>query len=124
MRRTLEMKGDWIIFEDISQRRLWECYREIEEILVLRKFLRRTCNMYMHHNPQYRPPCGLRATAGAARSAHVGGSGAALWAAPDRPAASSRARWTCGSRRGSPRPAGGRAAQQYAKIRVGGAAAI
>ena len=59
---------------------------------------------------------------GSSRSAHVGGSGAALWAAPDRPAAS-RARRTCGSRRGSPRPAGGRATQQYAKIRVGGAAA-
>jgi hypothetical protein len=41
--------------------------------------------MHMHHNPQYRPPRGLRATGVARRSARVGGSGAALWAAPDAP---------------------------------------
>ena len=50
----------------------------------------------MQHNPQYRPPCGLRASGVAMgvarRGASVGDSGAALWAAPDGPAASAESR--------------------------------
>ena len=57
----------------------------------------------MQHKPQYRPPCGLRATGVARRSARVGDSGAALWAPPDGRQPSER---TCGSRRGSPHLSG------------------
>ena len=50
----------------------------------------------MQHNPQYRPPCGLRASGVARRGASVGDSGAALWAAPDGPAASAESRGSDG----------------------------